>query len=220
MVNIKHIIIALGILLLLFGAGFLTGRKTARNGQISPDKPEPDTATVTSTIVDDSPKEEAAIPKGWELVPTARIREYEEVIAAYKDSLARKPLIVTGVPGVTEHNSQFIAVPISQSTFTDNKTYKCVVEGYASKMLWHESYQETKIVKVPQLYNPKWQFSPAVSAFVGKDILAVGAGLKLDVWQGKWQFSPSLSYCWGYSNGQQWHGPVATFSMSYNLIRK
>ena len=220
MVNLKHILIALGILLLLFGAGFLTGRKTARNGQISPDKPEPDTTTVTSTIVDDSPKEEAAIPKGWELVPTARIREYEEVIAAYKDSLARKPLIVTGVPGVTAPNSQFIAVPISQSTFTDHQTYECIVEGYATKMLWHKSFQETKYVQVPTLQQPKWQFSPVVSGFVGKDLLAVGGGLKLDIWSKRWQFTPSINYCWGYNGGQQWHGVVGSFSLSYNLIRK
>lgn len=210
MVNIKHIIIALGILLLLFGAGFLAGRKTAKSGPITP---QVDTVPIRDTLIDYKPQQ-AAIPNGYELVPSGTLHIYEEVLAAYKDSLARKPMLVE------YHDTTFIAVPIDQTTFTDNKTYKCVVEGYASKMLWHESYQETKIVKVPQLYNPKWQFSPAVSAFVGKDILAVGAGLKLDVWQGKWQFSPSLSYCWGYSNGQQWHGPVATFSMSYNLIRK
>lgn len=210
MVNIKHILIALGILLLIFGAGFLTGRKTARNGPVTPQE---DTVTIRDTIIDYKPQQ-AAIPNGYELVPSGTLHIYEEVLAAYKDSLARKPMLVE------YHDTTFIAVPIDQTTFTDNKTYKCLVEGYASKMLWHESYQETKIVKVPQLYNPKWQFSPAVSAFVGKDILAVGAGLKLDVWQGKWQFSPGLSYCWGYSNGQQWYGPVATFTLSYNLIRK
>ena len=208
--KLRDILIALGILLLLFGAGFLTGRKTAKSGPVTP---QVDTVTIRDTIIDYKPQQ-AAIPHGYELVPSGTLHIYEEVLAAYKDSLARKPMLVE------YHDTTFIAVPIDQTTFTDNKTYKCVVEGYASKMLWHESYQETKIVKVPQLYNPKWQFSPAVSAFVGKDILAVGAGLKLDVWQGKWQFSPSLSYCWGYSNGQQWHGPVATFSMSYNLIRK
>lgn len=208
--KLRDILIALGILLLLFGAGFLTGRKTAKSGPVTP---QVDTVTIRDTIIDYKPQQ-AAIPNGYELVPSGTLHIYEEVLAAYKDSLARKPMLVE------YHDTTFIAVPIDQTTFTDNKTYKCVVEGYASKMLWHESYQETKIVKVPQLYNPKWQFSPAVSAFVGKDILAVGAGLKLDVWQGKWQFSPSLSYCWGYSNGQQWHGPVATFSMSYNLIRK
>lgn len=208
--KLRDILIALGILFLLFGAGFLTGRKTAKSGPVTP---QVDTVTIRDTIIDYKPQQ-AAIPNGYELVPSGTLHIYEEVLAAYKDSLARKPMLVE------YHDTTFIAVPIDQTTFTDNKTYKCVVEGYASKMLWHESYQETKIVKVPQLYNPKWQFSPAVSAFVGKDILAVGAGLKLDVWQGKWQFSPSLSYCWGYSNGQQWHGPVATFSMSYNLIRK
>lgn len=208
--TLKYIGISLGILLLLFGAGFLTGRKTAKSGPVTP---QVDTVTIRDTIVDYKPQQ-AAIPNGYELVPSGTLHIYEEVLAAYKDSLERKPMLVE------YHDTTYIAVPIDKTTFTDHQTYECIVEGYATKMLWHKSFQETKYVQVPTLQQPKWQFSPVVSGFVGKDLLAVGGGLKLDIWSKRWQFTPSINYCWGYNGGQQWHGVVGSFSLSYNLIRK
>lgn len=208
--TLKNVAICLGVLLLLFGAGFLTGRKTAK---IEPVLPQRDTTYIRDTIVDYKPQQ-AEIPAGFELVPAGTILVYDAILAAYRDSLERKPALVT------IHDTTYIAVPINQTTFTDNKTYECLVEGYASKMLWHKSFQETKIVPVPELYPPKWSFSPVVSGFVGANVLSVGAGLELNVWSGRWQFRPGISYNWGYNNGLQWHGVVGSFSLSYNLFRK
>ena len=209
---LRNILIALGVLLLTFGVGCFVGR---RNALKSLPEPQVDTLFVRDTIIDYKPQE-AAIPKGWKLVPASTIKAYEGAIAAYKDSLERKPTIVV------EKDTTYIAVPIDETTFTDGKTYKCAVKGYATKMLWHESYQETayitNTVEIPTL--PKFAISPDLSAFVTPKVFGIGAGLKLDVWAGNWRFSPGIDYALIFSGGQWTHGPLVTFSTNYNFIVK
>lgn len=213
MVRAKELLISLGILLLCFGAGFLVGHKTHRNGQIPRETIRIDTLTIRDTVVDYKSKE-VAIPAGYKLLAVAEVESLNRAVAAFKDSLRRKPAVVM------VHDTTYIAVPYQDYTFTDGKTYAFAVNGYDVTFLRHESYQETKVVQVTQPYSPKWQFSPVFSAVAAKDVLGVGAGLKLDLWQNKWQFSPSVGYGLIYAGGGISHGFYGNFSLSYNLIRK
>lgn len=218
----KKILIALGILLLVFGVGCFTGRRSALN---SLPVPQVDTVTVRDTTWDYSP-EKTVLPAGYDLVPldtlklldkySSMLDNYSATIAELKDSLERKPKVVY-VNGVG-----YISVPLFNYNFTDHKTYECEVTGYNVKMLWHKSIQETqyitKTVSVPTL--PKFAISPDFSALVGPKVFFLGAGAKFDIWAGNWHFSPGLDYglIWG---GDQWsHGPVVTFSANYNFIIK
>lgn len=207
-----QLLIALGILLLLFGAGFYCGH---RNAEKNAPVPRVDTLTVHDTIIDYKPIA-APVPAGYELVPASTISGYDDMIAAYKDSLQRKPTLVT------LHDTTYIAVPMTRTTFTDNKTYKCEVQGYDTKMLWHESYQQTKYItkttEVPTL--PKLAISPDFSAFATRSVFGMGAGVKLDVWAGKWRLSPSVGYAL-VKDSQSWsHGPAVAFSVNYNIVLK
>ena len=213
MVRVKDLLILVAVLLLFFGAGFAIGSKSHRNSHISQDKPKVDTLYQRDTI-DAEMVKETQIPRGFELVASDVLRTYQSLVDLYRDSLSRVPVLVE------VHDTSYIAVPLSDYTFTDDKTYRAVVNGYNVKMLRHESYQETKIIQQPQLYYPKWQISPAVGAVAGRDVFGVGAGVGLDVWQDRWQFSPSVGYGFFYANGSASHGFYGSFSLSYNLIRK
>lgn len=206
-----QLLLAIGLLLLLFFAGFYFGH---RNAEKNAPEPQVDTVTIRDTITDYEPIP-ATTPAGWELVPSGIIKAYELAIDAYKDSLERKPTIVAG-----KDSSTYIAIPISQNYFTDHQTYECVVTGYETKMLWHKSFRETnyitKTTKIPTL--PKIAISPDFSALVSKDIFFLGAGVKLDVWAGNWRFSPGLDYGLTWTGGQWSHGPAFTFSTNYNFI--
>lgn len=208
-----QLLLAIGLLLLLFFAGFYFGH---RNAEKNAPEPQVDTVTIRDTITDYEPIP-ATTPAGWELVPSGIIKAYELAIDAYKDSLERKPTIVAG-----KDSSTYIAIPISQNYFTDHQTYECVVTGYETKMLWHKSFRETnyitKTTKIPTL--PKIAISPDFSALVSKDIFFLGAGVKLDVWAGNWRFSPGVDYGLIWNGGQWSHGPAVIFSANYNFVLK
>ena len=208
----KKVLIAIVVLLLVFAIGCFTGRRNALN---SLPEPHVDTITVRDAIIDYKPQE-AVIPDGWELIPTSVVKDYNATIEAYKDSLARKPMLVI------EKDTTYIAVPISKYHFTDNKTYECEAAGYDVKMLWHKSFQETqyitKTVQVPTL--PTFAISPDFSAFVSRRVLFFGVGAKLDIWAGNWRFLPGVDYGFFCNDGQWSHGPAITFSANYNLIVK
>ena len=177
------------------------------------DNPKIDTILVRDTIVSEIAKE-VAIPNGYELVATTTLKNYDEVLAAYKDSLERKPVLVT------VHDTAYIAVPINEYTFTDDKTYAAVLSGYDVKMLRHESYQETAFITRPVPYLPKISFSPVLSAFGTKDIFFTGAGAEVEIRGGKWALRPSLGYGLNH-NGQNWgHGPYLRLDATYNLYSK
>lgn len=194
MVKVRDFAILAAVLLLFFGAGFAVGWKSHRNGQISQDKPKVDTLYQRDTIVAETVKE-TQIPRGYELVASDVLRTYQNLVDLYRDSLSRVPVLVE------VHDTSYIAVPLSDFTFTDGKTYTAVVNGYNCKMLHHEAYHETLIVQQPQLYNPKWQISPVVGAVAGKDVLGVGAGLKLDAWQNRGSSRQVQAYGFIYANG-------------------
>jgi len=205
--KIGNILLIVG-LLLLFGAGFLVGRKTAH-----PEAPVPqvDTITIRDTIVDYKPQE-AAIPAGFKLIAVSQIEDYEKTIAEFRDSINAKPTLVT------IHDTTFIAVPLTDKTFTDGKTYECVVRGYDTKMLWHKSFQETKIVTEHYPVPPKWSLSPYVGASFTPGFLSATAGIKMDFWCDRWQFTPSVGYGLLLTGEQYKPGWNASFTASYNLI--
>ncbi|MBQ6097902.1 MAG: hypothetical protein IJK99_09165 [Bacteroidales bacterium] len=211
--SVKKVLICIGILLLLFGAGFLCGFRKARNGQNQTPIVRVDTLTIRDTIVDYRPKE-VAIPAGFELVPTSTLRIYDEVLAAYKDSLARKPMLVE------YHDTTYIAVPMSRTTFTDDKTYKCLVEGYNTRMLWHESYQDTKIITNTIAVPPHWAIAPAVSAFYVPDVFGIGLGVEAQIWRGNWQFRGDAGYGLFFNKQGMGNGWYGTVTASYNLLLK
>ena len=103
--RVRFILLIVGILL-LFGAGFLIGRKTAH-----PEAPVPqvDTITIRDTIVDYKPQE-AAIPAGFKLISISQIEDYEKTIAEFQDSLNAKPTLVA------IRDTTFIAVPMTDKT--------------------------------------------------------------------------------------------------------
>jgi len=220
--KLRNILILIAVVAALCGLSFFLGH---RNAVKHAPVPQVDTVTVRDTTWDYSP-EKTVLPAGYELVPADTLRllddfslllaDYSAEIGELKDSLERKPKIVS------YHDTTYIAVPISKYNFTDHKTYECELTGYDVKMLWHKSIQETqyitKTVSVPTL--PKFAISPDFSALVGPKVFFLGAGAKFDIWAGNWHFSPGLDYglIWG---GEQWsHGPVVTFSANYNFIIK
>lgn len=205
--RVRFILLIVGILL-LFGAGFLVGRKTAH-----PEAPVPqvDTITIRDTIVDYKPQE-TSIPAGFKLIPVSQIEDYEKTIAEFQDSLNAKPTLVT------IHDTTFIVVPLTDKTFTDGKTYECVVRGYDTKMLWHKSFQETKIVTEHYPVPPKWSLSPYVGASFTPGFLSATAGIKMDFWCDRWQFSPSVGYGMTFADKSFQYGFSAEFTASYNLI--
>lgn len=207
--KIGNILLIVG-LLLLFGAGFLVGRKTAHP---EPPIPQVDTITIRDTIVDYKPQE-AAIPVGFKLIAVSQIEDYEKTIEMFRDSINAKPTLVT------IHDTTFIAVPITEKTFTDNKTYECAVTGYDTKMIWHKSFQETKIITETYPAPPKWMLSPYAGATFAPGILSASAGIKADFWCDRWQFTPSLGYSASFTGHGYQHGVMAGFSASYNLIRR
>ena len=206
--RVRFILLIVGILL-LFGAGFLVGRKTTH-----PEAPVPqvDTITIRDTIVDYKPQE-TSIPAGFKLIPVSQIEDYEKALAEFHDSLSAKPKIVTC------HDTSYIAVPISRYHFTDKKTYECEATGYDVKMLWHKSFQETKYITDTYPVPPKFALSP----FVGGRLYLpgtfyLGAGIRTDFWSGRWQFSPSVGYGMTFADKSFQHGFSAEFTASYNLI--
>lgn len=205
--RVRFILLIVGILL-LFGAGFLVGRKTAH-----PEAPVPqvDTVTIRDTIVDYKPQE-TSIPAGFKLIAVSQIEDYEKTIAEFQDSLNAKPTLVT------IHDTTFIVVPLTDKTFTDGKTYECVVRGYDTKMLWHKSFQETKIVTEHYPVPPKWSLSPYVGASFTPGFLSATAGIKMDFWCDRWQFSPSVGYGMTFADKSFQYGFSAEFTASYNLI--
>lgn len=216
MVKGKNVLIWLGLLLLIFGAGVLVGRCGHRNGPDSQLQHKPDTLFICDTIVDYRPKE-AAIPAGYELVPLGtsdKIALLEDVILEQESQLLAKPTLVE------VHDTTYIAVPMSRTTFTDNATYKCLVEGYNTKMLWHESYQEKQIITKPVAAPPVFAISGGFSAFgIGK-VFGLGAGVEVSLRQGNWVFRPGIGY--GLNNdGQNWgRGPYLRFDATYNFYSK
>lgn len=211
--KLKKIRLLLGLLLLIFGAGVLVGRCGRRNGPNFSASAKSDTLLIRDTIIDYRPKQ-ATIPAGYELVPAGTLQIYERMLAQYKDSLQRKPVLVE------YHDTSYIAVPMSLTTFTDNATYKCLVEGYNSKMLWHESFQEKQIITKPVSVPPVFAISGGFSAFgVGK-VFGIGLGVDCEIRRGKWLFRPGIGYGLNYYDQTWRRGPYLRFDATYNFYSK
>lgn len=192
--RIRDLIVWAAVLLFFWGAGFVTGYKSRKNGPNLKTITKVDTLFVSDTIIDYTPIK-TAIPAGVKMV------------AVTQDSES---------PTVAErHDTVYVTVPITETTFTDGKTYECAVTGYDTQMLWHKSFQETAIVTKSVPTTPNWAISPFVSVTAGNSLFRTEAGVKLDLWKGRWVFSPSVSYGVGTSPGVG-----ASFAVSYNMIYK
>lgn len=220
MADIKTIAIAAvaGIVAAIacFGGGIITER--ARNSRIPHESPQVDTLYAHDTITLTTAKE-TRIPRGWELMPAGtseKLASYEELVSLYKDSLGRKPVVVE------IRDTTYIAVPITEHTFTDDKTYSCGVSGYDVKMLWHKSYQTTAYIPTTAYRPYKWTAFPFVEVGVGSDFIAASAGVGLDLDMSandRWRFVPELGYNWLYANGRMRHGFYGSAKIKFNLIQ-
>ncbi len=154
----KRGLLCFGILILVFGSGFLAGHKSHKNGPNPSVRVEVDTLIIRDTIVAEKVKE-TQIPKGYELAPAGtarRLASYEELAHLYEDSLHRQPEIVT------VRDTAYIVVPMSEYTFTDDTTFACAVKGYNVQMLWHKSYVTQRIVTMTRYKeSSKWGFGIA-----------------------------------------------------------
>lgn len=180
----RRSIISAGILLLVFGGGFLLGHKSRRNAPNPDVRVQVDTLIVRDTIRAVEVKE-SRIPKGYELAPvgtTRRLTSYEELTKLYADSLRRGPELVV------VRDTAYIAVPMSEYRFTDDTTFACAVRGYDVRMLWHESYvTQRTVLKTVYKERSKWGFGIAAGPGVligpnGRAHFGVGvtAGVRYD----------------------------------------
>lgn len=212
--TLRNCLTYIGISLVFLGVGFLFGSVSRRNAPNSEVKEKVDTVIVRDTLVDYNPQVNV-IPKGWQLVKSETIEEYETLIERYQNRLVEKPMIVT------VRDTLYLAVPITETTYTDGKTYKCAVEGYRTKMLWHESYQQaTYVTKTVPAESPKWAISPYLGASYSIGSIGMGVGVKMDFWYGKWALSPNVGYGAYTSGGKLQNGLEFGFEVSYELFSK
>jgi len=208
----KNVLIALGVIALMFLGGFLTGRCTRSCPQ--PPAPQVDTVYVADTIKVDNPKPVSEVPDGYELVPIGTVDEYAGTVEELMAALAAKPTVVT------IHDTTFIAVPMSNHTFTDNKTYKAIVRGYNVSMLHHETYQETITITKTKTVPPKWAIMPQISAFYSPIGVGMAAGIKAEIWAKKWQIEPIAEYGFFYDGTKIVRGAYFGASFGYALMMK
>ncbi|MBO6082646.1 MAG: hypothetical protein J6P46_06450 [Bacteroidales bacterium] len=210
---------ALGIVCLALSLGsFFLGKRVGASG-VAPSDPAPaDTVWVRDTVTTTA-GEKTAIPKGYELVlagTAERLKSYESLVALYRDSLNRKPVLV-GVNDTTH-----IAVPMSDFKFTDHETYEFAVNGYNVSFLWHKSFPKTAYI--PQVeYRPyRWTLYPTAGVFSGAGITGAKAGIGADISisaNGRWRFSPEAGYALIYANNQLSRGFYGGGSIKYNIIQ-
>ena len=184
--------------------------------------PQADTVFVrdTSTTIGSEPV--SAIPDGFELVPlgtSQELRRYFATVAELRDSLASlKPVLVQ------VHDTAFIAVPMTEYTFTDGETYEYSVRGYNVTELWHKTFTQSQIITQTRMeYRDfAWTLYPKAGVLGGTGFVLANAGIGLDFaisGSRRWRFSPEGGYCLLYANNQLSHGWYGGASIKFNLIQ-
>ena len=222
----KKTLIQLAVLLaasLLLGYGMVKIDRHLRAPSGTP--PQLDTVTVHDTVTVMGSDPVSAVPDGFELVPVGtatKVALYEDMVvqlsSALYDMEHPKPELVE------IHDTTYIVVPMTDYTFTDNKTYEYAVRGYGVTELWHKSFQETTTITqhVPEYRDYAWTLYPKVSVFGGPAFLGAQAGIGADIaisQNRRWRFVPELGYGLVQSNGNLSHGWYACGSIKFNLIQ-
>lgn len=222
----KKTLIQLIVLLavsLLLGYGMVKIDRHLRAPSGTP--PQRDTVTVHDTVTVMGSDPVSAVPDGFELVPVGtatKVALYEDMViqlsSALYDLEHPKPELVE------IHDTTYIVVPMTDYTFTDNKTYEYAVRGYGVTELWHKSFQETTTIiqRVPEYRPYSWTLWPKVGAFAGKGILGLQAGIGADIAISKnrrWRFEPEAGYMMLNTGGQLSQGFYGSAVIKFNLIQ-
>lgn len=219
--RIERIIVwvALGIICLALSIGcFFLGKRVGASAAVPPGIAPPDTVWVRDTITTTA-AQKTEIPKGYELVPVGTLKVYDAVLNAYKDSLARKPMLVD------YKDSSYIAVPKSDFKFSDEgKTYEFAVNGYDVSFLWHKSYEQTAYITNTVGVPFKWSLYPEAGLYYGAGGVAtakVGIGADIGISKNlRFRFVPEAGYALSYVGGSLQRGFYGSVTFKYNLIQK
>ena len=135
--DIKDLLIALAILVVLMVAAFCLGRCT---GQMGADEVKSDTIIKRETV---------KVPDPQPHLVTQEVIRYKNVpISVAPDTFVKHDTIIRVEDGVA-------VIPISLKTYTDSSTYKAVVSGYDPRLEEIEIYQEQTVItrreKAPRL---------------------------------------------------------------------
>lgn len=222
----KKTLIQLIVLLaasLLLGYGMVKIDRHLRAPSGTP--PQRDTVTVHDTVTVMGSDPVSAVPDGFELVPVGtatKVALYEDMVVQLNSALYD---LEHPKPELVEiHDTTYIVVPMTDYTFTDNKTYEYAVRGYGVTELWHKSFQETTTItqRVPEYRPYSWTLWPKVGAFAGKGILGLQAGIGADIAISKnrrWRFEPEAGYMMLNTGGQLSQGFYGSAVIKFNLIQ-
>lgn len=222
----KKTLIQLIVLLaasLLLGYGMVKIDRHLRAPSGTP--PQRDTVTVHDTVTVTGSDPVSAVPDGFELVPVGtatKVALYEDMVVQLSSALYD---LEHPKPELVEiHDTTYIVVPMTDYTFTDNKTYEYAVRGYGVTELWHKSFQETTTItqRVPEYRPYSWTLWPKVGAFAGKGILGLQAGIGADITISKnrrWRFEPEAGYMMLNTGGQLSQGFYGSAVIKFNLIQ-
>jgi len=209
---------------LLLGYGMVKIDRHLRAPSGTP--PQRDTVTVHDTVTVTGSDPVSAVPDGFELVPVGtatKVALYEDMVvhlsSALYDLEHPKPELVE------IHDTTYIVVPMTDYTFTDNKTYEYAVRGYGVTELWHKSFQETTTITqhVPEFHPYRWTLYPTAGLFAGTgNLVGAKAGIGADIAisaNGRWRFVPEGGYAFIYTNGVASHGFYGGVGFKFNLIQ-
>jgi len=219
--RIERIIVwvALGIICLALSIGcFFLGKRVGASAAVPPILPKADTVYVKDTSTTTA-GQKTEIPKGYELVPAGTMKVYDAVLNAYKDSLERKPKLVT------IRDTSYIAVPMSEYKFTDNKTYEFAVNGYDVTFLWHKSFTQTAYITqpVPTPQPFRWTLYPEAGMYYGAGVAFAKVGIGADIGISKnlrWRVTPEAGYSATIVGKDLQHGFYGGIAIKFNLIQK
>jgi len=131
--DIKDLLIALAILVVLMVAAFCLGRCTGQMGADEGLIAHSDTVTVRDTVKIPFEKLETQ-------VVTQEVVRYKYVpISVAPDTFVKHDTIIRVEDGVA-------VIPISLKTYTDSSTYKAVVSGYDPRLESIEVYQTNTVI--------------------------------------------------------------------------
>ena len=133
--DIKNLLIALAIIVVLMVAAFFVGRCTGQMGADEGLIAHSDTVTVTDTVKIPFEKLETQ-------VVTQEVIRYKYVPVTVDPDTVYKEKYDT----IIRVQDGVAVIPISLKTYTDSSTYKAVVSGYDPRLESIEVYQEQTVI--------------------------------------------------------------------------
>ena len=204
----------------LLGLGMVRIDRRLRAPSDTP--PQMDTVFVRDTSMTIGSDPVSVVPDGFELVPVGtsqKLRRNFATIAELRDSLASlKPVLVQ------VHDTAYIAVPMTEYTFTDGKNYEYSVRGYNVTELWHKSYTQSQIITQTRTDYRPYAFSlwPKIGAYGGRDFISASVGIGADIAVSdnrRWTLSPEAGYGLLYVNNALVRGFYGGASVKFNIIQ-